>query len=51
MHVELVMSGQKVMDLVDNRATHNFVATWEVARLSLKLSKDDSKLKVVNNQA
>ena len=39
------------MALVDNGATHNFVSTKEVARLGLKLTKDDNKLKSVNSQA
>ena len=39
------------MALVDSGATHNFILTRETARLGLKLTKDDNKLKVVNNQA
>ena len=39
------------MALVDNGATHNFISTREIVRLGLKLAKDDSKLKAVNNQA
>ena len=39
------------MALVDSGATHNFVSTNEVARLGLKLVRDDSKLQVVNSQA
>ena len=38
------------MALVDNGATHNFILTREIARLGLKLSKDDNKLKAVNSQ-
>ena len=51
MYVELLTGGQKIVALVDNRATHNFISTRETARLGLKLTKDDSKLKVVNSQA
>lgn len=51
MYVKLAMGGQKVVALVNGGATHNFVSLWEVARLGLKLNKDDSKLKAVNNQA
>ena len=39
------------MAFVDSRATHNFILTRETTRLGLKLTKDDSKLKAVNNQA
>ena len=39
------------MALVDSEATHNFESTKEVARLGLKLARDDNKLKVVNSQA
>ena len=39
------------MALVDSGATHNFVSTKEAARLGLKLTRDDSKLKAVNSQA
>ena len=44
MYVELLTGGQKIVALVDNRATHNFISTRETARLGLKLTKDDSKL-------
>lgn len=50
-YVEMAMGEQKVMALGDSGATHNFVSTWETTKLGLKLNKDDSKLKVVNNQA
>ena len=39
------------MVLVNSGTTHNFVSTKEVARLGLKLAKDDNKLKAVNSQA
>ena len=39
------------MELVDCGATHNFISTRETTKLRLKLVKDDSKLKAVNNQA
>ena len=51
MYVELLTRGQKIMALVDSGVTHNFVSIKEVARLGLKLSKDDSKLKAVNSEA
>ena len=51
MYVELLTGGQKIVALVDSGATHNFISTREAARLGLKLAKDDSKLKAVNNQA
>ena len=38
------------MVLVNSGATHNFISTRETTRLGVKLAKDDSKLKVVNNQ-
>ena len=37
------------MALVDSGATHNFISKREITRLNLKLAKDDSKLKDVNN--
>ena len=51
MYVELLTGGQKIMALIDSKATHNFILTRETAKLELKLTKDDSKLKVVNSQA
>ena len=51
MHVELLANGQKIVAMVDNRVSYNFVATREATRLGLKLSKDDSKLKIMNSQA
>ena len=51
MYVELLTGGQKIVALVDKGATHNFILTREIARLGLKLVKDDNKLKVMNNQA
>ena len=51
MYVELLTGGHKIVPLVDSGATHNFVLTKEVARLGLKLARDDSKLKAVNSQA
>ena len=51
MYVDLLTSGQKIMALINNRATHNFISMRETARLGLKLAKDDSKLKAMNNQA
>ena len=51
MYVEFAISGQKVVAIVDSRATHNFVSMWEAVMLSLKLSKDDSKLKVINSHS
>ena len=37
--------------MVNNGATQNFVGTRKATRLALKLSKNNSKLKVVNDQA
>ena len=51
MYVKMAMGGQKVMALGDSGATHNFVSTQKVAKLGLKLNKDDNKLKAVNSQA
>ena len=51
MYVELLIGMQKIVALVDSGATHNFVSTKEAARLRLKLTRDNNKLKVVNNQA
>ena len=51
MYAELLTGGQKIVALVDSGATHNFVSIKEVARLGLKLAKDDNKLKAVNSQA
>ena len=49
MYVKIAMGGQKFVALVGSGATHNFVSVREATRLDLKLSKDDSKLKVVNS--
>ena len=51
MYVELLTGGQKIVALVDNGATHNFISTKETARLKLKLTKDDNKIKAMNSQA
>lgn len=51
MHVELVVNGQRVVAMVDNGAAHNFVTGREATRVGHKLSKDDSKLKVVTRQS
>ena len=37
------------MALVDTWVTHNFISTSEIAKLGLKLLKDDSKLKGVKD--
>ena len=49
MYVELLTGGQKIVELVDSGAFHNFISTRETTKLGLKLAKDDNKLKVVNN--
>ena len=56
MYVKFAISGQKVVALVNSRATHNFEAwscgfSGQKVMLSLKFSKDDNKLKVVNSHA
>lgn len=51
MNVDLKMGGQKVMALWTMGQPTIFFVIWEAAKLSLKLKKDDSKLKVVNNKA
>ena len=51
MHVQELINGIRVKAMVDIGATHNFVATNEASRLSLKLVDDDSRIKVVNNKA
>ena len=51
MYVELLTCRQKIVALVESGATHNFISMREIARLVLRLTKDDSKLKAVNNQA
>ncbi|XP_034674441.1 uncharacterized protein LOC117905666 [Vitis riparia] len=51
MHVHAVVNGVSVKALVDNGATHNFVATREATRLGLKLEEDTSRIKAVNSKA
>ena len=51
MHVHAVVNGVQVKALVDNDATHNFVATREASMLGLKLEKDTSRIKAVNSKA
>ena len=51
MYVELLTGGQKIVALVDNGATYNFISTRETTRLGLKLAKDDNKMKAMNSQA
>ena len=51
MHVQVLINGIRVKAMVDNGATHNFVATSEASRLDLKLVDDDSRIKVVNSKA
>ena len=51
MYVELLTEGQKIVALVDSGATPNVVSSKEAAKLGLKLTEDDSKLKAVNSQA
>ncbi|RVW26159.1 Retrovirus-related Pol polyprotein from transposon 297 [Vitis vinifera] len=51
MHVHAVVNGVQVKALVDNGATHNFVATREATRLGLKLEEDTSRIKAVNSKA
>ena len=51
MHVQVLLNGIRVKAMVDNGATHNFVATSEASRLDLKLVDDDSRIKAVNSKA
>ena len=51
MHVHVVVNGVQVRALVDDGATHNFVATREATRLRLKLEEDTSWIKTVNSKA
>ena len=51
MYIELMAGGPKIVALVDSGATHNFLSPRETTRLGFKLTKDDGKLKAVNNQA
>ena len=51
MHVQVLINGISVKAMVDNGATHNFVATSEASRLDLKLVDDDSRIKAVNSKA
>ena len=50
MHVHAVVNGVQVKALVNNGATHNFVATRKATRLGLKLEKDTSRIKTVNRK-
>ena len=50
-HVHAVVNGVQVKALVNNGATHNFVATRKATRLGLKLEKDTSRIKTVNSKA
>ena len=51
MHVQVLVNEIRVKAMIDNGATHNFVATSEASRLGLKLVDDDSQIKVVNSKA
>lgn len=44
MHVQALVNGVRVKAMVDNGATHNFMATREVTRLGLKLENQGSQL-------
>ena len=45
-----LVNGVWVNAMVDNEATHNFVATRESERLSLNLEEGTNIIKVVNNK-
>ena len=51
MHVHAFVNDVQVKALVDNGATHNFVATREATRLGLKLEEDTSRIKAINSKA
>ena len=50
MHVHAIVNGVQVKPMVDSGATHNFVATRDVAKLGLKLENDSNQIKVVNRK-
>ena len=50
-HIEMTVKEQRVMGMVDTRATHTFVDVRIAAKLGLKLSKSPSYIKIVNAKA
>ena len=50
MHVQVLINGIQVKAMVDNGATHNFVATNEASRLGLKLVDNDGQIKAMNSK-
>ena len=50
MHVQVLINGIQVKAMVDNEATHNFVATNEASRLGLKLVNNDGQIKAMNSK-
>lgn len=49
MYVSAFINGQAVRALLDTRATHNFISENEAKRLGLKVTKEESTMKVVNS--
>nr|CAD1823351.1 unnamed protein product [Ananas comosus var. bracteatus] len=51
MYLDIKLNGKTTRAMVDTGATHNFIATGEVERLGVTLSKDGSRMKAVNSKA
>lgn len=48
--MDIKMSGQKIIAMVDSRVTHNFVMSRRATRLGIKLCKDDRQSRVINSE-
>ncbi|GAV79294.1 gag-asp_proteas domain-containing protein [Cephalotus follicularis] len=51
LYVQMTVQGQQVSAMVDTGNTHSFLAEMMVTRLSLRVDKHGSRIKVVNSQA